>query len=37
VHFDCEIGFYCTACGREFSPEEVKALVEHQVFQEGTD
>ena len=31
VHFDCEIGFYCTACGRKFSPEEAKTFVEHQV------
>ncbi|TKJ36306.1 MAG: hypothetical protein CEE38_12900 [Planctomycetes bacterium B3_Pla] len=37
VHFDCEIGFYCTACGREFSPEEAKVLVEQQVFQTDTD
>ncbi len=33
VHFDCEIGFYCTGCGREFSHEEAKVLVEHQIFQ----
>ena len=37
VHFDCEIGFHCTGCGREFSSEEAKVLVEHQVFQTGTD
>ena len=33
VHFDREIGFYCTGCGREFSPEESRVLVENQVFQ----
>jgi hypothetical protein len=37
VHFDCEIGFYCTACGREFNSEEAKVLVENQVFQTDTD
>ena len=33
VHFDCEIGFCCTGCGREFSSEDAKTLVEHQVVQ----
>jgi tRNA(Ile2) C34 agmatinyltransferase TiaS len=33
VHFDSKIGFYCMACGREFTSEEAKVLVEHEVFQ----
>ncbi len=37
VHFDSKIGFYCIACGREFTPEEAKVLVEHEVFQRGTE
>jgi tRNA(Ile2) C34 agmatinyltransferase TiaS len=37
VHFDSKIGFHCTACGREFTPEEAKVLVEHEVFQTGTE
>jgi DNA-directed RNA polymerase subunit RPC12/RpoP len=37
VHFDCEIGFYCTGCGREFSSEEAKVLVEREIFKAGSD
>jgi len=37
VHFDCKIGFYCIACGWEFTSEEAKVLVEHEVFQKGTE
>ena len=33
VHFNCKIGFHCTACGREFTSEEAKVLVENEVFQ----
>jgi hypothetical protein len=32
VHFDCQIGFYCGACDREFNPEGARVLVEHEVF-----
>ena len=37
VHFDCKIGFYCIACGRKLTSEEVEVLVEHEVFQARTD
>ena len=33
VHFDGKIGFHCAACGRQFTSEEAKVLVEHEVFQ----
>ena len=37
VHFDCKIGFYCKACGRKFTSEETKVLVEHEVHQTKTE
>jgi len=37
VHFNCQTDFYCRACDREFSSEEAKAFVEHEVFKMETD
>ena len=37
VHFDCKIGFHCTACGRELTSDEAKVLVENEVFQTGNE
>ncbi|MBN1805127.1 MAG: hypothetical protein JW837_07750 [Sedimentisphaerales bacterium] len=37
VHFDSKIGFYCIACGRKFTSEEMEVLVEREIFQAGTE
>lgn len=37
VHFSCQTGFYCRACGRTFSSEEAKVFVEHEVFKMKSD
>jgi DNA-directed RNA polymerase subunit RPC12/RpoP len=31
VYFDQEIGYYCMFCGRQFSTEEMQALVEREL------
>lgn len=37
VHFDCKTGFYCRACDREFTSEESKVFVEHEVLKIKAD
>ena len=31
IYFDCQMGYYCMLCGREFSAVETEVLVEKDV------
>jgi len=36
LYFDRQMGHYCMFCGRQFRPEEVEALREHELCQLNT-
>ncbi len=37
IYYDCEIGFYCMACGRKFSSEEAELLAECERIHAKTE
>jgi ribosomal protein S27E len=37
VYFDREIGYYCIFCGRQFTADEMQALIKKEICQTRTE